>query len=205
MKISDSKIYYSSQKKCIPSSVFLILTIFGVVAGSILLCTADKPDNFCRLLFTHNIYKTKTDISFWELFFRNLLPVLILLILQFFSGYFAFGQILSYLTVIYRGTACGISSAFAYIVYGIKGSVTILAAIPFALISAAIIILGARETVRQAKVLADFSFFGNPDISAPSSRLYMLKFGILILFALAISMADSIFIYFMGEIFFTVQ
>jgi len=205
MKISDSKIYCSPQKKCIPLSVFLILTIFGVVAGSIWLCTSDNPNDFYRLLFTHNIYKTKTDISFGELFFRNLLPILMLLILQFFSGYFAFGQVLSYFTVIYRGTVCGISSAFAYTLHGISGAVTILAAIPFAVISAAVVILGARETVRQSKVLADFSFFENPDITAPSSRLYMLKFGILILFALAVSLADGVFIYFLGEIFFTVQ
>lgn len=205
MKFSDSKVYCVSQRKCVAPAVFLLLVFGGIVMGTAFICTADNPDFFYRLLFTHNIFKTKTDLSFINLFLRNLLPVLFILAVQFFAGYFAFGQVIAYFTAVYRGIVSGISASFVYILLGGKGFFAVLlTVVPFAVTSAAVIILGARETVRQSRQVAEFSFFGNNESNPPDMKLYLIKFAVLVFFSAILSLADSLIAYFPGGIFFTV-
>lgn len=205
MKFSDSKVYCVSQRKCVPHAVFLLLIFAGIISGTVFISTADNLSFFYRLLFTHNIFKTKTEISFLNLFFRNLLPLCFLLAVQFFSGYFAFGQVFAYFTAVYRGIASGISASFAYITLGSKGFFAVLITlIPFALTTAAVIILGARESVRQSHQVADFSFFGKNEAAPPDLKLYLIKFAVLVVFAVVLSAADCIVTYFFEKIFFAV-
>ncbi len=197
MKFSDSNIYVS-QKKCVPPAVFMLIIFGGIILGSVLMCITDNPSGLYRLLFTHNLYKTKAGISFTDMFLRNLLPLLFLLAVQFFSGYFAFGQAFAYITAIYRGMVTGISASFTYMVFGGQGFFAVLVSvIPFALTTAAVIILGARETVRQSKQVAEFSFFGNNESTPPDMKLYLIKFAVLVFAAALLSLADGLITYFL--------
>jgi len=132
--------------------------------------------------------------------------LLMLLMIQFFSGYFAFGQVIAGFTAVYRGMVSGISAAFVYLMLGVSGFFAVLiTALPFAAASAAVLILGARESARLSRRIADYSFFGNQDgNNPPDGRLYMLKFAVLILLAFALSLADVLIAYFLGRIFFAV-
>jgi len=206
MKFTGSKVYSRTQKKRMCLALLLFLVICGVFFGTAAVCTADNLNFYHRLLFTHNIFKTKTDISVFSQFFRSFLPLLMLLMIQFFSGYFAFGQVIAGFTAVYRGMVSGISAAFVYLMLGVSGFFAVLiTALPFAAASAAVLILGARESARLSRRIADYSFFGNQDgNNPPDGRLYMLKFAVLILLAFALSLADVLIAYFLGRIFFAV-
>ncbi len=198
MKFSDSKVYCVSAKKCVPPFVFMLMILAGIVLGIVIICISDKTGEFYRLLFTHNIFKTRADVEFIDIFLRNLFPLLFLLVVQFFSGYFAFGQTFAYITAVYRGLATGISAVFSYIVFGGNGFFVILASIiPFAVVTAAVIILGAREAVRQSRQVADFSFFGKNENTPPDMKLYLIKFLVLVIAAVIFSFADGIVTYFL--------
>lgn len=204
MKSSEKKFYFKSQKKSICYGVFLLLMLGGVILGTVLVSTADNLNFYRRLLFTHNIFKTKPDVSFVMQFFRSFLAVLMLLVLQFFSGYFAFGQVITMLSMVYRGVVSGISVAFIYIMLGVKGFfVVLVTAVPFAVLTAAVLILGARESIKQSGKIADYSFFGaKREADVPETKLYLLKFSLLAVFLLILSLADTIVIYFLGDVFF---
>lgn len=205
MKFSDSSSYCVSPPKKAPLAVFWLLVLCGIVCGAIFTGMTDNLDFFHRMLFTHNIFKTRTDISFLSLFFRSFLPMGFLLVLQFFSGHFAFGQVFAYFTAVYRGIASGISASFVYIMLGVKGFFAVLVMIvPFAAATAAVIILGAREAVRQSRQVADFSFFGKNTNEPPDMKLYLVKYAVLVIFAVVLSLADSFLTCFLSGMFFTV-
>lgn len=204
MKFSSSKIYFNSQKKRICYGIFLLFVICGIVSGTIFITSADNLKIFERLLFTHNIFKTKNALSFVLQFCRSFMPFWILLLIELFSGYSAFGQVFTVLTLVFRGMASGISAAFIYMNLGVKGFLAVLAfAVPFAAASAAVLIVGARESVRQSNNIADFAFYGNRAGDAPpDTKLYLLKFGVLSVFALLISLLDTVITYFFKDMFF---
>lgn len=197
MKFSGSNIYVP-EKRRVPPIVFMLVFFGGVMLSTVLISITDNINGFYRLLFTHNLYKTKVDISFIDLFLRNALPVAFLLVVQFFSGYFAFGQVFAYLTAVYRGMVTGISASFTYMVLGGKGFFAVLVSvIPFALATAVIVILGARETVRQSRQVAEFSFFCNSDGTSPDMKLYLTKFVVLAAATVISSFADGLVTYFL--------
>lgn len=198
MKFSEKKIYFKSRKKSVCYGLFLLLMLGGVVLGTVLISMADNLNYYHRLLFTHNILKTRTDISFLMQFLRSISAVLMLLVLQFFSGYFAFGQVITVFTLIYRGVTSGISVSLIYIMLGLKGIFAVLlTAVPYAVLTSAVLILGARESIKQSGIIADYSFYcGKRGDFSPEPKLYLLKFALLAFFLLCLSLADTIVIYF---------
>ncbi len=204
MKFTGSKIYFKSQRKRICYGIFLLFIIGGIILGTVLVSSTDNLTEFQRLLFNHNIFKSKPKLSFMRQFLRGFSPMLMLLAVQLFAGYSAFGQVFTVLTLIYRGTACGISSAFIYLTLGIKGVLAVLVTIlPFGAVSALILILGAREAVKQSNKIADYAFYGGVNCDeSPDTKLYLLKFGILGIFSLLAAVADTVITYFLKDVFF---
>ncbi len=203
MNFSERTGFTNSQKRRLSLGIFLILMLLGVIVGTIMVGTSNNVNWLNRLLFTNNFLKNNDELSVIGLFFRSLVPVCAILILQFFAGMFAFGQAFAVITVIYRGAAAGISSSLAYLILGAKGSLAILLTIfPYAAVTAILIILGARESVRLSGQIARFSFFQAENIVLPDIRLYSLKFGILLVFGLLFSAADTFTAHFLIPILF---
>lgn len=203
MNFSDKTSLTKSQKRRISLRILLILMLIGIIIGTIIVGLSDNIKWLNRLMFNNNFYKSKSQLSIISQLFRNIMPLYAVLILQFFSGMFAFGQTLAVLTVVYRGIAAGISAAIVYLLLGIKGSLAILVTIfPFAALSAVLVILGARESIKLSGQLAKYFFFGGSLESDSDIKQYSLKFGILLLFALLFSFADAIITYFFEPIIF---
>lgn len=204
MKFTGSKIYFKSQRKRICYGIFLLFIIGGIILGTVLVSSADNLTEFQRLLFNHNIFKSKPKLSFMIQFLRSLSPVLMLLAVQFFSGYSAFGQVFTIITLVYRGAACGISSAFVYLTLGVKGVFAILVTVlPFGAVTALILILGAREALKQSNKIADYAFYeGRNGNEEPNTRLYLMRFGVLVIFAVVASAMDTVITYFLKDVFF---
>lgn len=203
MKITDATSFTNSQKRRISLGIFLILVFLGIIAGTIMVGTSENIQWLNKLFFTNNMFKSMDRLSFLGQLFRDILPLYAVLILQFFAGMFAFGQAFAIFTLIYRGAASGISAAIIYLVLGAKGFFAVmLTVIPFAASSAFLVILGARESVRLSGNIAKYSFFQSGGSAPPDIKLYSLKFGILLLFGLLLSAADTLIAYFLDPILF---
>lgn len=203
MKITDRTSFTNSQKRRICLGMFLMLMLLGIIAGTIMVGTSENIQWLNRLLFTNNMFKSLDRLSFLEQLFKDLVPLYGVLILQFFAGMFAFGQAFAVLTLIYRGAASGISAAIIYLVLGAKGFLAvILTVFPFAVSSAFLVILGARESVKLSGNIAKYSFLQRGGSTPPDIRLYTLKFGILFIFGLVFSAADTLITYFLNPILF---
>ncbi len=203
MKIAERTYYTSSQKRRISLGIFLILVFLGIIVGTIIVGTSENILWLNRLMFTNNMFKSWDKLSFLEQLFKDIVPLYAVLILQFFAGMFAFGQAFAVLTLIYRGAASGISAAIIYLVLGAKGFfAVILTVFPFAASSAFLVILGARESVRLSGNIAKYSFLQSGGNTPPDIKLYSLKFGILLIFGLLFSSADTLITYFLNPILF---
>lgn len=180
----------------------MLLSFLGVAAGTAAVCVSDNVPSLSRLFFTNNIFKSSGELSFAGQFFRTFLPIAAILTVQFFAGFFAFGQVFGGLTVLYRSMVSGISASLTYLVLGLKGAAAVgLSVLPLSLISCGAVILGARETVRMSGCIAQFSFFGNTDIRQPDVKLYLIKFGVLTAAGLIGALGDTLLNYFTKGIF----
>ena len=203
MKLSDKTCFTNFQKRRLSLGIFFILMLSGIIIGTIMVGTSSDVNLLNRLLFTNNLFKKKDELSIISQFFKSLTPICAILILQFFAGMFAFGQTFAVLTVIYRGTAAGISSSIIYLILGVKGSFAVLLTLfPYAAVSAFLIILGARESVRLSGKIARYSFFQAGDSTPPDIRLYSLKFAVLLVFGFLFSLADAFIAYFINPILY---
>ncbi|MGN0612259.1 MAG: hypothetical protein ACI4JB_00020 [Porcipelethomonas sp.] len=200
MKISDGTCFTNSQKRRICLGAFLLLVFGGIIGGTVVVCASDSVNWLNRLLFTHNMYKSAEGLLTIRQFLRSLVPILVLLAVQFFSGFFAFGQAFAAVTAVSRGAAAGISAALVYLAMGKGGFFAVLLTVfPFAVTSAAVIILGARESAKLSGQIAKFSFFGESgENTSPDVKLYSLKFGVLAVFGIVLSAADVLISYFIG-------
>lgn len=202
MNLSERTEFTNFQKRRLSLGIFLILMLLGIIVGTIMVGTLNNVNWLNRLLFTNNFFKNKNELSVVNCFLRSFVPVFAILTLQFFAGMFAFGQAFAVLTVIYRGAAAGISSSLIYLILGVKGSLVILLTVfPYAIVTALLIILGARESIKLSGQIARFSFFQADGIALPDIRLYSLKFGILVVFGLLFSAVDAFISYFLIPIF----
>ena len=205
MKISDGTCFTNSQKRQICLGAFLLLVFAGIIGGTIAVCASDSVSWLNRLLFTHNMYKPREELLTVRQLFRNFLPITALLAVQYFSGFFAFGHAFAAVTAVSRGAAAGISAALVYLTLGKGGFPAVLLMVfPFSVTSAAVIILGARESAKLSGQRAKFSFSGvSGENTPPDIKLYSLKFGVLAVFGLVLSAADVLISYFLSGIFFS--
>lgn len=175
---------------------FGLLLILGAAAGAVTVCLFDDVTPLMRLRFTQNIFKSQRDIEFTKQFGRSFMPPMFLLCIEFFSGFFAFGQVPEIITVMLRGFAGGVSAALVYLSEGAVGFFTvILWIIPLTLIGGAILSLGAFEGMRLSRRIAEYIFRGTEKSSCADLRFYSLKFALLTIFSALLSLADTAFTY----------
>ena len=190
--ISDSR-----RKSLIVLTAFSML---GIILGTVIVLMENDLKRLFMLRVTQNMIKGVSELSFIKQLMRTFLPVALILIIQFFSGYFAFGQPFAVMTVTARGAACGMAAALTYLSMGIKGIFTVMFMIlPFSLMSIAIVILGAREAAGMAWKIAKFSFFREEQAS-PERKLYLIKFAVLLIFSVIISLFDTVMYSILGDI-----
>ncbi|MCI8776291.1 MAG: hypothetical protein HFK00_02705 [Oscillospiraceae bacterium] len=194
MKAIENIKLSSSQKRKLSIFILMILLLAGAIAGTLMVCMGkddvfSSPDSMFYE-FIRN-YSKKTTA---ELFLCSLKPMIIILLLQFISGFFAIGQPIAVGTIILKGVVSGISASAVYLNYGARGAaVNLVMLVPFVLISSFILIMGARESVRFSNHFFRFAVGKQNDTEVrPEIKLYCLRFAVLILFSLIISAADSV-------------
>ena len=173
-------------------ALLLCFMLIGVIVGAVLVCTFDDVNPLIRLRFTQNIFKKSRGIAFFEQFKRSFLPLLGLLGVEFFSGFFAFGQAVGSMAVFIRGIASGISAAVVYLSMGWAGLPTmLLSVIPLSLCGAFVLLFGAAEAWKSANRIAVYCFMPS-DVTAPSDiKLYSIKFAAMTALTSVICVIDT--------------
>jgi len=105
----------------------------------------------------------------------------------------AFGQPLGIALIIYRGFGIGAASAALYSAYGSSAVLKVLVLLlPKALAVTLVSVLAVRELMRASQcVLRFWTYGGIPDERSADLRRYSLKFAVLMLISLLISLADG--------------
>jgi len=198
MKISDKTNLTGTQRRKLSLGLLLLLFFGGVIAGTIAICAADDVKTVSSRFLTQNLFKTAEIKTVGEILFCGLIPLIIMLIVQFLSGFFAFGQVITILGIVYRGASAGVAASLFYLTLGMKGFFAILIMLlPFVMASTVILILGARESIRSSNVFFNFAFKKRvEDDSYSGIKLYAIKFIVLMAFCLVISAADCVITYF---------
>lgn len=202
MKISDRTNLTGTQRRKLSLGLLFLLMSGGVVAGTVMVCAADSPDTLNRGLFTQNLLKTPEIKTVIQIYLNAFLPLGTALLVQYLCGFSALGQILTAAGIVYRGVSTGIAASLFYMMLGIKGVAAILIMLfPFAAASAAILILGARESIKFSNLFMNFAFGKHDDEDRhPEIKLYTVKFVVLIIFSIVAAAADSVITYFFTEI-----
>lgn len=198
MKISDKTNLTGTQRRKLSLGLLLLLISGGIVAGTVIVCSADSLDAVSKSVLTQNLLKTSEVKTIIQIYINAFLPLAAALTIQYICGFSALGQPLTIAGIIYRGVSTGVSASVFYLMLGIKGFLAILIMLfPFAAVSSVILILGARESIKFSNMFMNFALNKNVEEDKRSGiKLYTVKFIVLIALSLLAAAADSIITYF---------
>ena len=95
---------------------------------------------------------------------------------------------------VFHGLGLGISMAYLYSMQGFQGILfTLILILPSAAISTIALFLGTRESVRFSNSIFRMLFPEKYEVPQQSGlKLYLIRFGVLLLFDVAAAMVDSV-------------
>ena len=162
MKISDKTNLTGTQRRKLSLGLLLLLISGGIVAGTVIVCSADSLDAVSKSVLTQNLLKTSEVKTIIQIYINAFLPLAAALTIQYICGFSALGQPLTIAGIIYRGVSTGVSASVFYLMLGIKGFLAILIMLfPFSAVSSVILILGARESIKFSNMFMNFALNKN--------------------------------------------
>lgn len=174
---------------------FICMTAFittGIITGSCFaVCGNDMLKN--SPVFNQYISPLFNGSSLFEIIKNTFLSVSAVIMIIFCTGFFAVGQPVAILSLIYRGFGIGVSTALTYMAFGKDGFyLTLIFIVPKILATSVIIMLAVREALRLSNIIYSFIFRDSArELMGRYIRLYCLKFIILIFLSLITAAADS--------------
>ena len=143
--------------------------------------------------------------GFSDSFFGSLAAVMLYVAICFFSGMSWTGSVCGYLLCLFKGMGAGYLSAELF-GSGLAGAdvCSVLNVLPFEAVSMAAVIFAARENIRMSQLIFRRSF-GSSEKSENSGdplRLYLMKFGVILLLAAGAALVDGVMAVIAGNIGF---
>jgi hypothetical protein len=174
--------------------------LFGILVGSLSAIKFDGQHlfSFYWLGGGFESFVEPTLMSFGEIFKSAFLQAFAILTITFLSGFSAISQPVSVLGLVFRGFSIGGSIAVTYAQNTQNGIfLTATLIIPYALLSGAILALGARESIRQSNLFARITFKGNSTESTEKGekidvKAYFLKFSVILTLLLLATLFQSV-------------
>ncbi|MCI7768425.1 MAG: hypothetical protein MSJ26_10680 [Oscillospiraceae bacterium] len=173
--------------------IYLLLTAIsasGVFIGACSRLSSDVP------------FEIKTA-GFADSFFGSLTAVMLYVGICFFSGMSSAGSVCGYLLCLIKGMGAGYLSA-ELLGNGLAGAdiCSVLNVLPFEAVSMAAVIFAARENIRMSQLIFRRSFGSSEktENSAESLKLYLMKFGVIILLAAGAALIDGVMAVIAGNI-----
>ncbi|MCL2089536.1 MAG: hypothetical protein FWH14_08640 [Oscillospiraceae bacterium] len=166
--------------------------VIGMLYGAAMVGSSDGMND--RLEFiTQGFINERTGESLIGIFGVSLQSSASLLVLLFFSGFFAIGQPIALATPFFRGLGLGMSMGYLYANFGGRGMLFSLALIfPHALISSITLIFAAKESMRFSLGFLSRISPGNNTAMLPV-RAYVMRFVLMFMFLMAAAFSDAVF------------
>ncbi len=175
--------------------IYLLLTAVSAAGVLIGACSRTASDIPCEI----------SRAGFADSFLGSLCAVMLYVAICFFAGISSAGSVCGYLICLFKGMGAGYLSAELFSGgIGAADIGTALNILPFEAVSMAAVILAARENIRMSRLIFRRSF-GNSEKSSDSGgslRLYLLKFGIIVLLAAGAALVDGVMAVITGNIGF---
>ncbi len=162
----------------------------GITAGSVFQAVkSPKPSAWLHQYFAP-IY---SGIDLFEYMCRGVGVTVLFLSVLFLTGFFALGQPVGCILMIFRGFAIGTSGAMMYTLHGGKAAAGMFVfVLPKAVLSVFVCALGVREALKASSyTLSGWLPDGFKEHEKTDIKLYCIKFIVLIIISLIISAADA--------------
>lgn len=172
-----------------------LMVIIGIVIGSVYAVKNGQSENVAVHQYFMPLYCGDTLFAVMR---NTFVSVSAVIFAAFIGGFSAVGQPLGVALLIFRGFGIGVSAAMMYILFGAKavGGVMVLI-LPKAIVSIILSVLAVRELFRLSGAIFAFAVKGESrDDNRRSFRLYCIKFAVLVLIALLVSVSDAALNYF---------
>ncbi len=167
------------------------LYFLGVVLGTVMYCTSGSGGTAVIDRLTDGFIAGRLSHSFGKTLINSFSGGFLLLTLCFLMGFCTIAVPAEMLVPLFRGLGTGAVIAGMYGKYGIPGTAAAaVLVIPNAVMTAFILIMASRESVRFSAALYR-NAFGN-DGERPDVKLYFTKFVILSVGLAVSSLADSL-------------
>lgn len=168
------------QKETLGFKTLMTVVLIGIFIGSLAVRGAGNTE-----IFKHFLEGILPSESFGKTFSGGLTFTGLCLITLMLCGFCAVGQFFAVLTLLVRGFTIGAGISITYLTLGAEGiAVTAVMIVPAALMTCAVLMLGARESIRQSNIISKFTFKHCPDIKPADVKLYFLKFAVLVILML---------------------
>lgn len=174
------------------------VVIAGITAGSLMavkMNIAEFSENPWLHQYFNPVYSGNTVL---EVFKNTLYPMTLYLTAVFVLGFCSVGQPVAVALLIYKGMGIGLSAGAMYVASGAQAIIPVIAlVVPKALAVTFIAVLSARESMRLSGAQLRFLFRQKiPEEKMSNTlKLYCIKFIVLMLFAVAEAVADSLMNY----------
>lgn len=176
-------------------SLLTLFLICGMVLGAASARFAN--DNMIEnmdFLFASN-FKVRASQSLFNTFAASLTSSFIFVICTFLMGLSVWGVVPIPIIPLFRGVGLGLTAGFLYSNYGFKGfAYHLIVLLPGILISAAAIILEAKEAIFfSLKLASTISPKSSPEKMWTKFRMYLLHTGYVFIISVVASIIDTLF------------
>ncbi len=170
-----------------------VMYFTGVVLGTVLYCTLDSDRIDILDGMIENFVSGRILNSFGETVVNSFAGAFFMLAVCFFLGFCIIAGPAEILIPLFRGLGTGTAAAVMYGRYGLSGAgASAFLIVPEAVMSAFVLIMAARESIRFSAALYRASVGKNSGGECPDVKLYFTKFVILCAGLALSSVIDSI-------------
>lgn len=179
----------SNQRRKAFTMLLCCLAAAGAVAGSVYSAALGGV----RSVLIHQYFLPESDAAVIRAVCDTMLSSVLFIAAAYFLGLSAFGQPLGLGLIVYRGFGIGAASAAMYAQYG-SGAVLRIAVLllPKALAMVFVSVIAVRELMRASRSILRLLVWGEmPDERTADLKRYSLKFAVLLIISLIITLADG--------------
>ena len=188
------KIVYTADRKTRGTALLIFLLIAGIAAGSVYAARGGNAALPWVNQYFSPVYSGNTAAA---VFCNTLLSSALFITAAFLFGLWAAAAPIGAAMMLCRGVAVGASAASMYLSGGLSALPAVLVLlVPKAAAMGVVSLLAVRELLRSSVMLLGFFLRGEADRSRDSARLYLIKYGVLLLISILISGADAAMNYF---------
>lgn len=183
--------------------IIVILFFLGMIYGALLIGLGQAQTQEQLSFLTEQFINKRAEQSIFYTFIGSFNSSAVLLLGSFLLGLSAVGQPGALALPVFNGLGLGLSMAYLYSTQGFQGILfTLVLILPSAIISTIALVLATNESVRFSNSIFRMLFPGKYE--APSSnhlKLYLMRFGVLLLFDVAAALVDSVFTFLFAGFF----